>query len=41
MAPFQKNITDIQAKLQGIIGQKAWGVEHGMGTFVTALCPCG
>lgn len=35
MAPFQKNITDIQAKLQGIIGQKAWGVEHGMGTFVT------
>lgn len=35
MVSFQKNIADIQAKLQGVIGEKAWGVEHGIGTFVT------
>lgn len=35
MAPFQKNIAEIQKQLQGVIGKKAWGVKHGIGTFVT------
>ncbi|MGH2480985.1 MAG: hypothetical protein ACRDHW_15125 [Ktedonobacteraceae bacterium] len=35
MAPFQKDIAEIQAKLQGVVGQKAWGVAHGVGSFVT------
>lgn len=32
---FQKNNADIEAKLQGVLGKKAWGVNHGIGTFVT------
>ncbi|MEO7018612.1 MAG: hypothetical protein ABI234_00490, partial [Ktedonobacteraceae bacterium] len=35
MAQFQKDIAEIQTKLQGVIGQKTWGVKRGMGTFVT------
>jgi len=35
MVSYQKDITAIQTKLHGIIGKKAWGVEHGVGTFVT------
>ncbi len=35
MAPFQKDITEIHAKLQGVIGKKAWGVARGIGTFIT------
>ncbi len=35
MAPFQKNIAEIQTKVQGVLGKKAWGLEHGIGTFVT------
>ena len=35
MASFQKDIAKIQAKLQGVLGQKAWGVARGMGSFVT------
>ena len=35
MAPFQKDIVEIHAKLQSVIGKKAWGVAHGIGTFVT------
>lgn len=35
MAPYQKDIAEVQAKLQGVIGQKAWGVERGIGRFVT------
>ncbi|HEU5375948.1 MAG TPA: hypothetical protein VFV38_10950 [Ktedonobacteraceae bacterium] len=35
MAQLQKDIADIQAKLQGIIGNRAWGVKHGIGTFIT------
>lgn len=35
MAPFQKDTAEIQEKLKSIIGKKAWGVEHGIGTFVT------
>ena len=34
MAPFQKDIAEIQTKLQGVIGKKAWGVERGVGSFV-------
>lgn len=35
MNSFQNDIAEIHAKLQGVIGKKAWGVEHGIGTFVT------
>ncbi|HEY3992059.1 MAG TPA: hypothetical protein VGM01_04170 [Ktedonobacteraceae bacterium] len=35
MALFKKDITEIQTKLRGVIGKKAWGVKHGIGTFVT------
>lgn len=35
MVPFQKDIAEIQTKLQGVIGQKAWGVKRGIGSFVT------
>lgn len=35
MALYQKNIAEIQSKLQGVIGQRTWGVAHGIGTFVT------
>ncbi|MDQ2714693.1 MAG: hypothetical protein M3Z08_07290 [Chloroflexota bacterium] len=35
MVPFQKDIADIHTKLHGVIGQKSWGVAHGIGTFVT------
>jgi hypothetical protein len=34
MAPFQQDIADIHTKLQGVLGKRAWGVEHGIGTFV-------
>ena len=30
-----KDIIEIQTKLQGVLGQRAWGVAHGVGTFVT------
>jgi len=32
---FHKDISEIQAKMQGILGQKAWGVARGQGSFVT------
>ncbi len=35
MAPFQKDSAEIQTKVQGVPGKKAWGVKHGIGTFVT------
>lgn len=35
MASFQQDIADIYTKLQGAIGSRAWGVEHGIGTFIT------
>ncbi len=35
MTTFQKDITEIQAKLQGLLGQKAWNVTRGQGSFVT------
>jgi hypothetical protein len=35
MTALQQKITEIQSKLQGIIGQKAWGVTRGQGCFVT------
>ena len=35
MASYQQNIIDIQAKLQGVISQKAWDVKRGIGSFVT------
>jgi hypothetical protein len=35
MATVDKNIADIQTKLQGILGQKAWGVARGEGSFLT------
>jgi hypothetical protein len=35
MAALQQKITEIQSKLQGVIGQKAWGVARGQGSFVT------
>jgi len=35
LATFDKDIADIQIKLQGILGQKAWGVTRGVGSFLT------
>ena len=35
MALFREDIAEIQTRLQGVIGKKAWGVKHGIGTFVT------
>ena len=35
MATFHKDIIEIQTKLQGILGQKAWGVARGQGSFLT------
>ena len=35
MTTFQKDVIEIQAKLQGLLGQKAWGVARGQGSFVT------
>ncbi|HLG77672.1 MAG TPA: hypothetical protein VKX46_14740 [Ktedonobacteraceae bacterium] len=35
MAASHDKIAEIQAKLQGILGQRAWGVARGQGSFVT------
>jgi hypothetical protein len=35
MLPFQENIAEIHTKLQGVLGEKAWGVARGIGSFVT------
>jgi hypothetical protein len=35
MAPFDADIAEIQAKMQGLLGQKAWRVARGQGSFVT------
>lgn len=35
MIQFQKDIIEIQEKLQGVIGKKAWGVKRGVGSFIT------
>jgi hypothetical protein len=32
---FQKDIVEIRAKMQGLPGQKAWGVALGEGSFLT------
>ncbi len=33
--PAHKDSIEIQAKLQGVLGQRAWGVARGEGSFVT------
>jgi hypothetical protein len=35
MARLYADIAEIQAKTQGLLGQKAWGVAPGQGSFVT------
>jgi hypothetical protein len=35
VATFHKDIAEIQAKMRDILGQKAWGVTIGQGSFVT------
>jgi len=35
MATSGKDIIEIQTKLQGVLGQNAWGVARGEGSFVT------
>lgn len=35
MTSFQNDIAEIHTKLQGVIGQKAWGVKRGVGSFIT------
>ena len=35
MATSHKDSIEIQAKLQGVLGQKAWGVALGEGSIVT------
>lgn len=35
MATFRTDIAEIEAKMQGLLGHKAWGVALGQGSFVT------
>ena len=35
MVASRRDILEIQTKLQGVLGQKAWGVARGEGSFVT------
>ena len=35
MTTFQKGIVEIQAKIDGLLGQNAWGVALGEGSFLT------
>lgn len=35
MATFHTDIAEIQAKMQGLLGHKAWRVALGVGSFVT------
>ena len=35
MATLQKKIKEIQAKIHGLLGQRAWEVALGVGSFVT------
>jgi hypothetical protein len=35
MTTFQRDIIEIQAKIDGLTGQRAWGVALGQGSFLT------